>query len=101
MQNDFAIKWDSIQGNADTKKLLYDSVVMPLNYPQLFQGTIKPWRGILMHGPPGTGKTLMARALCSETLGKVTFFNVSSSTVTSKWRGDSEKFVRVRAFHLI
>lgn len=68
---------------------------MPLNYPGLFKGIIKPWRGILLHGPSGTGKTLMAKALCSETQGKITFFNVAASTITSKWRGDSEKFIRV------
>lgn len=37
----------------------------------------------------------MARALCNETMGKVTFFNVASSTIISKWRGDSEKFIRI------
>lgn len=90
------IQWSDIKGNDDIKQLLYDTVVMPLNYPDLFKGIIKPWRTILMHGPSGTGKTLLARALCSEIHGRVTFFNVAASTVTSKWRGDSEKFVRVR-----
>lgn len=68
---------------------------MPLQHPELFVGVIRPWKCILLHGPPGTGKTLMARTLCAETQGKVTFFNVVSSTITSKWRGDSEKFIRV------
>lgn len=43
----------------------------------------------------GTGKTLIAKALSSETREKVAFFNVASSTIISKWRGDSEKFIRV------
>jgi katanin p60 ATPase-containing subunit A1 len=87
------VKWDDIAGCEDAKKLLKEAVVLPMIMPEFFRGIRRPYRGVLMVGPPGTGKTMLAKAVATEC--KTTFFNVCSSSLTSKYHGESEKLVRL------
>jgi katanin p60 ATPase-containing subunit A1 len=87
------VRWHDVAGHDDAIRLLKEAVVLPMRYPQLFSHIHAPWRGVLLYGPPGTGKTMLAKAVASEC--RTTFFNISASTIVSKWRGDSEKLVRV------
>lgn len=43
-------------------RMLKEMVMLPLVYPELFQGFgAQPPKGVLFYGPPGTGKTLTVR----------------------------------------
>ncbi len=85
------VKMSDVAGLEEAKRALREAIILPMKRPDLFKGARNPWRGILLFGAPGTGKTLLARAVATEV--DATFFNVSASSIISKWLGESEKLV--------
>lgn len=92
MQDGTSVTWHDIAGLEFAKKAINEIVVWPLLKPELFRGLRQPPKGLLLFGPPGTGKTMIGRAIAGQL--QYTFFNMSASSLTSKWVGEGEKLVR-------
>ena len=88
------VRWEDIAGLEGAKETLKEAVVLPIKFPNLFQGKRQAWKGILLYGPPGTGKSYLAKAVATE--ANSTFFSISSSDLVSKWMGESERWVNPR-----
>ncbi|MEM3382959.1 MAG: AAA family ATPase [Nitrososphaerales archaeon] len=83
------VKWDEVIGLDDAKRALRESIIFPVQRPDLFP---LGWpRGILLYGPPGCGKTMLAAAAASEIDSD--FITVDAATIMSKWLGEAEKNV--------
>ncbi|WOL18573.1 hypothetical protein Cni_G27370 [Canna indica] len=92
--NDIGVTFDDIGALENVKETLIELVMLPLQRPELFcKGQLtKPCKGILLFGPPGTGKTMLAKAVATE--AGANFINISMSSITSKWFGEGEKYVK-------
>lgn len=86
------VDWDDIAGLHFAKQCVMEAVVWPMLRPDIFNGLRGPPKGLLLFGPPGTGKTMIGRAIASRSGAK--FFNISASSLVSKWAGEGEKTVR-------
>ncbi|XP_061347252.1 uncharacterized protein LOC133292819 [Gastrolobium bilobum] len=91
---DVGVTFDDIGALENVKDTLKELVMLPLQRPELFcKGQLtKPCKGILLFGPPGTGKTMLAKAVATE--AGANFINISMSSITSKWFGEGEKYVK-------
>lgn len=92
--NEIGVSFDDIGALENVKDTLKELVMLPLQRPELFsKGQLtKPCKGILLFGPPGTGKTMLAKAVATE--AGANFINISMSSITSKWFGEGEKYVK-------
>ncbi|KAJ1952598.1 mitochondrial dynamin GTPase Msp1, partial [Dipsacomyces acuminosporus] len=95
LPEDVPVTFTQIGGLDDIIQDLNESVIYPLNHPELFtspSGLLGSPKGILLYGPPGCGKTMMAKALARES-GAV-FINLHLSTLQDKWFGESNRLIR-------
>ncbi|MGI6341852.1 MAG: AAA family ATPase [Bacteroidales bacterium] len=85
-----SIDFDKIGGLEHLIKQLREIILLPLNYPQIFEKfDIVPPKGMLLYGPPGNGKTMLAR-LVAKSLG-AHFITVQGPEFLSKYVGSAEQ----------
>lgn len=84
------ISWEDIGGLDDTKRAIKSAYGLALaRKPRGVK--LESWRTFLLYGPPGTGKTLLAAATAGNL--EATFFNVSVSSLLSKYFGESTRLI--------
>ena len=87
------LTFKDVAGLESAKQALTEAVLLPIKIPGFFKGPTTPWKGILLFGPPGTGKSYLAKAIAGEA-NQSTYLTVSTSELTSKWLGESEKLIK-------
>lgn len=87
------IKFSDIGGLDSVKEELKKAIIYPFTHKKLYEYyNQKPGGGVLLYGPPGCGKTMIAKAAACEC--GADFINVETSTIMSKWVGESEKSIK-------
>lgn len=91
--DDIPVDFNSIGGLTKQVEEIYDMVIAPLAYPELYSQSASAQRptGLLLYGPPGTGKTSLAKAI-AKTSG-ASFLAITAAMITSRWAGETPKLV--------
>lgn len=87
------VSWETIGGLEEAKKVLYNTLVLPIKHPQLFARLpLKTRSGILLYGPSGCGKTFILESLINaENLHCIV---INGPEVFGKYIGQSEQKIR-------
>lgn len=90
--------WDYIAGYEGIKQEIRDTVILPLQHPEVYERiaegtrknpeTVRP-KAVLFEGPPGTGKTTSARIIAGESGSPMVYVPIES--IMTKWYGESER----------
>lgn len=92
------ISWDYMAGYEVVKKKIRESIIMPLQNPNIYDSVAKMTRkvfesnrpnAILFEGGPGVGKTTAARIIAGEVNIPLVYVPVES--IMSKWYGQSSQ----------
>ena len=88
---DIPISWTDIGGLEETIDHLRETIIYPLQHPNLFQQSklLTTSKGVLLYGPPGCGKTMLAKAIAKE--AGANFINLQVTSLLDKWYGESQK----------
>jgi len=97
-QTDHKLQWSDLAGYDEIKRLIDDTLIYALTYPEVYdritKGTRERFqtsrpRAVLFEGPPGCGKTTSAKILASQ--AGVPFVHIPVEGVMSRWYGESER----------
>jgi SpoVK/Ycf46/Vps4 family AAA+-type ATPase len=87
------IDFDDVGGMAETKSRLEETLLDPLDKPDLYEAYgLEISNGVLLYGPPGTGKTYLSRALAGE--AGCSFLPITASDIVSKWVGEAAENIQ-------
>ncbi|XP_071173026.1 vacuolar protein sorting-associated protein 4B-like isoform X4 [Mytilus edulis] len=84
---------EDVCGCQDVKDKLKESIIMPIKFPQLFQGRRPTWKGILLYGAPGSGKTMIGKALAGQN-PDVAYLRIVCSDLVCKYLEHQEKLIK-------
>ena len=92
MQAIISTKSEDVGGMESAISEVQKTVILPQQYPHIFDELVKPRRGVLFYGPPGTGKTLLAKCIANEC--NMNFISVKGPEMLNMYIGESEKNIR-------
>jgi SpoVK/Ycf46/Vps4 family AAA+-type ATPase len=92
------LDWDYLAGYESQKRSIEDTVLLALNYPEIYDEITEATRvkfeqnrpkAVLFEGPPGTGKTTSAKIIAQQV--NIPLIYMPIEAIMSKYYGESEK----------